>query len=76
MPLEVEATYEDGVLKPDKPLPLNEHVRVTITVNPLTITVNPQRGGIRDSAGLVKWTGDPTALEFLLGPDNSAWDPA
>jgi predicted DNA-binding antitoxin AbrB/MazE fold protein len=30
--LVVEATYEDGVLKPATPLPLKEHERVNITV--------------------------------------------
>ena len=35
MSLEVEATYENGVLKLDKPLPLGEHERVTVSVKPL-----------------------------------------
>ena len=32
MSLEIDATYEDGVLKPDQPLPLAEHQRVKVTV--------------------------------------------
>ncbi|MDZ7619851.1 MAG: antitoxin family protein [Patescibacteria group bacterium] len=28
----VEAIYEDGVLKPDRPLPLQEHENVQVTV--------------------------------------------
>ncbi len=28
----VEAIYEDGVLKPDRPLPLKEHEKVQVTV--------------------------------------------
>lgn len=35
MSLEVEATYENGVLKLDKPLPLDEQERVTVTVRPV-----------------------------------------
>jgi predicted DNA-binding antitoxin AbrB/MazE fold protein len=35
MPIVVEATYENGVLKLDKPLPLDEHARVRLTVNPV-----------------------------------------
>ncbi len=66
MPLEVQATYEDGVLKPDSPLPLDEHERVTVSVK-------PQTSRIRESAGLLKWTGDPKALEYLLGPENLPW---
>jgi predicted DNA-binding antitoxin AbrB/MazE fold protein len=34
MALTVEAVYEDGVLKPAQPLPLQEHERVSITVEP------------------------------------------
>jgi predicted DNA-binding antitoxin AbrB/MazE fold protein len=66
MPLEVQATYENGVLKPDSPLPFDEHERVTVSVK-------PQTSRIRESAGLLKWTGDPKALEYLLGPENVPW---
>jgi predicted DNA-binding antitoxin AbrB/MazE fold protein len=34
MSLVVEAVYEDGVLKPDQPLPIKEHERVQITIHP------------------------------------------
>jgi predicted DNA-binding antitoxin AbrB/MazE fold protein len=34
MAIVVEAVYEDGVLKPTKPLPLREHEMVQITVLP------------------------------------------
>ena len=67
MALEVQATYEDGVLKPDSPLPLDEHERVTVRVKPDT-------NRIRETAGLLRWTGDPKALEYLLGPENFPWD--
>jgi predicted DNA-binding antitoxin AbrB/MazE fold protein len=58
MALEVEATYENGLLKLDKPLPLNEHERVTIQVMPHT-------SRSRQSAGLIKWTGDPEVLRKI-----------
>jgi predicted DNA-binding antitoxin AbrB/MazE fold protein len=32
MPIVVDATYEDGVLKPQTPLPLKEHERVRATL--------------------------------------------
>ena len=32
MPITVDATYEDGVLKPAEPLPLSEHAQVRVTV--------------------------------------------
>jgi predicted DNA-binding antitoxin AbrB/MazE fold protein len=34
MPIVVDATYEDGVLKPQTPLPLKEHERVRATLEP------------------------------------------
>jgi predicted DNA-binding antitoxin AbrB/MazE fold protein len=67
MSLEAEATYENGVLKLDKPLPLGEHERVTVRIT-------PQVGHIRLSAGLIPWKADVKALEYLLGPDNHPWE--
>jgi len=32
MTITIEATYEDGVLKPAEPLPYSEHARVRVTV--------------------------------------------
>ena len=34
MPITVEAVYENGVLKPAEPLPLAEHEKVRVTVEP------------------------------------------
>jgi predicted DNA-binding antitoxin AbrB/MazE fold protein len=34
MLLEAEAVYENGVLKLDKPLPLDEHEHVTVRIQP------------------------------------------
>lgn len=34
MPITIEAVYEGGVLKPAGPLPLQEHERVRVTVEP------------------------------------------
>jgi predicted DNA-binding antitoxin AbrB/MazE fold protein len=58
MSLEVEATYEDGVLKLDKPLPLEEHQRVTVQIK-------PHMSRSRKSAGSLKWTGDPEILREI-----------
>ncbi len=58
MNLEVEATYEDGVLKPDRALPLQEHERVTVSIAP-----RPSR--IRRMAGFLKWHGDPEVLRRI-----------
>ena len=58
MSLEVEATYENGVLKLDKPLPLNEQERVTVQVRPHT-------SRSRQRAGAIRWTGDPDVLRQI-----------
>lgn len=58
MSLEVEATYENGVLKLDKPLPLKEHERVTVQVK-------PRISRSRMSAGSLAWTGDPAVLREI-----------
>jgi len=58
MSLEIEAVYENGVLKPEKPLPLKEHERVTVSVK-------RQTSRIRQSAGLLRWTGDPEILRKI-----------
>jgi predicted DNA-binding antitoxin AbrB/MazE fold protein len=54
----VEATYEDGVLKPVQPLPLVEHEKVQVTVQ-------SQRSVAKESAGMLKWSGDADTLERL-----------
>jgi len=63
MSLEVEATYENGVLKLDKPLPLNEHERVTVNIKQLN-------NRIWQNAGSLKWTGDPEVLRQIAEDDH------
>jgi predicted DNA-binding antitoxin AbrB/MazE fold protein len=68
MSLEVEATYENGVLKLDKPLPLAEKERVTVQVSPRTSLS-------RQSAGSLEWTGDPAVLrEIAEAPEFRAME--
>ncbi len=63
MAIVVEATYEDGVLKPERPLPLNEHEKVQITVE---TAVNR----VRATAGLLGWKGDAETVErIVLDPE-------
>ncbi len=58
MTITVEATYENGLLKPAQPLPLKENEKVRITVE-------PQMGWADRTAGIIKWTGDVETLERL-----------
>jgi predicted DNA-binding antitoxin AbrB/MazE fold protein len=39
MELSIEATYEGGVLKPAEPLPLAEHEKVRVKVQPVAKTL-------------------------------------
>ncbi len=56
MTLVVDATYEDGVLKPSEPLPLKEHETVRLTVQ-------SQASPLLEAYGMMGWTGDVEALE-------------
>ncbi len=58
MSMESEATYENGVLKLDQLLPLEEHERVTVYVK-------PHASRSRKRAGALKWTGDPEVLRMI-----------
>jgi predicted DNA-binding antitoxin AbrB/MazE fold protein len=63
MTLTVEAVYEDGVLKPAHPLPLQEHERVTVTVAPAGSVA-------RQTAGMLRWRGDWETLRRLAEDDD------
>jgi predicted DNA-binding antitoxin AbrB/MazE fold protein len=59
MTLTIEAAYENGVLKPAVPLPLKEHEKVTVTIQP---AISPAR----QTAGIVPWTGWVEDLDYLI----------
>ncbi len=58
MSLEIDATYEDGVLKLDRPLPFSKHQRVKATV------ATPGRK-LRDSFGIIDWQDDPEVVRKI-----------
>jgi predicted DNA-binding antitoxin AbrB/MazE fold protein len=63
MPLTVEAIYENGVLKPARPLPLKEHASVLVTVETESLD-------ILQAHGLLGWKGDAETLERIaLDPE-------
>jgi predicted DNA-binding antitoxin AbrB/MazE fold protein len=62
MSITVEATYENGVLKPKQPLPLPEHEDVRITIHS---AVSP----VQESYGLLCWRGDPEILRRIAEED-------
>jgi predicted DNA-binding antitoxin AbrB/MazE fold protein len=59
MAITIEAIYENGVLKPTQPLPLQEHEKVQVTIHAAVSRV-------RATAGLIGWTGDAAAFDRLL----------
>ena len=65
MDLNVEATYENGVLKPAQPLPLREHEKVRLTVHATPTRDEPAAGVIpcRDPL-LIEWAASDPDLDF------------
>ena len=59
MAITFEAVYENGVLKPIHPLPLQEHEKVQVTVTQPT-------GHARRAEGLIGWTGSVEDLDYLI----------
>lgn len=67
MSLEIEATYENGVLKPDQALPLENGQRVKLTVEKTETAA-------KRLSGLVQWKGSREDLEYLAeSEDNHPW---
>jgi predicted DNA-binding antitoxin AbrB/MazE fold protein len=63
MAITVEAIYENGVLKPAKPLPFQENEKVQVTVQRAVSRV-------RQTAGLIGWTGSQEDADFVaLSPE-------
>jgi predicted DNA-binding antitoxin AbrB/MazE fold protein len=62
MNLTVEAVYENGVLKPTQPLPLQEHEKVRVTIEPAPSVAER-------TAGMIPWTGDPELLRRIAEDD-------
>jgi len=58
----IEAIYQDGVLKPLAPLKLNEHERVRITVE-------KGESAVRATSGIFSGLDDNTIDEIALSPN-------
>lgn len=58
MGLEIDATYDNGVLKLERPLPLENGQRVRLTIH-------PPGGRAGKAYGLIGWTGSHEELERL-----------
>ena len=68
-----EATFENGVLKPDRPLPLVEHQRIKLSVElptPAGSSIDSDLEFIRETSGILGWTGDAETVERIaLNPE-------
>ena len=70
MSIETEAVYENGALKLDHALPLEEHQRVKISIETKTTVA-------RQSYGVIGWTGDPEAVrKIALQPEHGIQESA
>jgi predicted DNA-binding antitoxin AbrB/MazE fold protein len=59
MTIDVEALYENGMLKPVRPLPLKENEWVRVTVH-------SHKTLAEQTAGMMGWKSDAETLERLL----------
>ncbi len=67
MSLEIEAIYQNGVLKLPRQLPLDEGTLVKITIHP------PAQQGASKTT-VIPWTGSSEELErWLNEPDEGMW---
>jgi predicted DNA-binding antitoxin AbrB/MazE fold protein len=62
MSFAADATYSDGMLRLDRPLPLKDGERVAVEIK-------PKISRIRQAIGLLKWTGDPEVLRKIAEDD-------
>jgi predicted DNA-binding antitoxin AbrB/MazE fold protein len=63
MPVTFEAIYENGVLKPSKPLPLKENEKVMVTIL-------DKKSWVEETYGNLGWKGSAEDAErFALDPD-------
>jgi predicted DNA-binding antitoxin AbrB/MazE fold protein len=63
MALTVEAIYENSLLKPAQPLPLNEQERVQVTIRPKT-------SWVQETFGICGWKGSrKEADRFAADPE-------
>ena len=56
----IQATYENGVLRLDQPLPLKDKERVLVTVHPKN-----RRSGY----GLIAWPSGETDTDYAIDPE-------
>jgi predicted DNA-binding antitoxin AbrB/MazE fold protein len=69
MALTVEAVYENGVLKPNEPLPLREHEQVQLTVH-------PRVRNLADAYGIMGFQGTVEQADYFAMDSELDWPPS
>lgn len=68
MSIVVQAIYENGVLKPAKPLPLKELEQVQVTIERPTSAVD-------QTYGMIGWVGDADSFErHMKESEEDRWE--
>lgn len=63
-----EAVFENGVLRPDRPLPLAESQRIRLSVDLPALDEPPIDSDIEfinETSGMLGWTGDAATVERI-----------
>jgi predicted DNA-binding antitoxin AbrB/MazE fold protein len=68
MTITVEAVYENGTLKLERPLPLRERDKVQVTVH-IPVAVQQALDAVQRGYGLLRWTGDGETLQHVAEDD-------
>jgi predicted DNA-binding antitoxin AbrB/MazE fold protein len=67
----VEAVYENGVLRPTERLPLQEHERVQVTIQPKS-----KSNWVQETAGILGWKGSAELAERFAMDVDLEYSPA
>lgn len=68
MTISVEAVYENGVLKLERPLPLQEQEKVRVHVH-TAADIQKSLDAVERSYGLLSWNGDIETLRRIAEDD-------
>jgi predicted DNA-binding antitoxin AbrB/MazE fold protein len=68
MAITVEAVYENGVLKPTQPLPLQENERALVSIR-TAADIEGALDAVQRSYGLLHWTGDSDTVRRVAEDD-------
>ena len=73
MTISVEAVYENGVLKPVQPLPLQEREKVRVTIEPQSNPLLPAYGimGFQGTAEEADYFAEDPELDYPPAPEQA-----